>query len=129
MRRDLYWLNYVLDGERCAVVIEACDIVLARRAGGDPLDTESRRKIPQAYVGRLLRPAELKELERALALPEKKGPAKSIPAKSAARVRAGTETGQGRGRGSFHDQIQKGLAFRCERSGSVARSTRPPHHI
>ena len=97
MRRDLYWLNYVLDGERCAVVIEACDIVLARRAagdiaglflGGDPLDTESRRKIPQAYVGRLLRPAELKELERALALPEKKGPAKSIPAKSAARVRA-----------------------------------------
>jgi hypothetical protein len=114
MRRDLYWLNYVLDGERCAVVIEACDIVLARRAagdiaglfmGGDPLDTESRRKIPQAYVGRLLRPAELKELERALALPEKKGPAKSIPAKSAARVRAGTETGQGRGRGSFHDQL------------------------
>jgi hypothetical protein len=96
VRRELYWLNYIIDGERCAFIIEALNILLARREadvagmfmGGDPLDAESAAKVPPGYVGRLLRRAEFLELQRAVAVPTKKPPAKSIPAKAAARARA-----------------------------------------
>jgi hypothetical protein len=96
VRRELYWLNYLIDGEPCAFIIEALNKILARREadiagifmGGDPLDAESVAKVPQAYIGRLLRGAELLELERAIAVPMKKPPARSVPAKVAARARA-----------------------------------------
>ena len=96
MRRELYWLNYIIDGQRCVFLVEELNIILARRTadvagmfmGGDPLDEESNRKVPQAYIGRLLRGAEFLELQRAIAAPMKKPPARSVPAKAAARARA-----------------------------------------
>jgi hypothetical protein len=95
VRRELFWLEYIIDGEPCAFIVEELNIILARRTadvagmftGGGRLDAESAAKVPGAHIGRLLRRAELLELQRALA-PAKKPPAKSTPAKVVARARA-----------------------------------------
>jgi hypothetical protein len=86
MRRCTFWLNYLVDGESCAVVVEDIDPILARRqvevagvfVGVDRLDEESAGRIPASHRGRLLRQAELLELQRLVALPRKKPPARSM---------------------------------------------------
>ena len=88
MRRDLFWLNYLIDGVRCAVIAEDIDITLARQQvevagvffGGDRLHESARQMIPPSHIGRLLRPTELAELLRIISTPGKKPPAKSVAA-------------------------------------------------
>jgi hypothetical protein len=85
--RCVFWLNYLVDGERCAVVVEDIDPILARRQvevggvflGADRLDAVSAAQIPPSHRRRLLRPAELQELARLVATPRKKPPAPSVP--------------------------------------------------